>query len=134
MSTRGKPSGHRRRPFGAPGVRRYRVWWLNGRAEAIQVRRSADVRLRRYAFRLALGIAALCGAVSALQPAHVFWQWSGLGAVACALALGRWLWRRQRPLRLRRQGARPGPKVWAIDAAAAACTARIRANADVAPP
>ncbi len=37
-------------------------------------------------------------------------------------------WAEQRPRRLRRLGARPGPWVWAIDAEAAVCTARIRAG------
>jgi hypothetical protein len=106
----------------AAGARRYRVWWLEGRAEAVVAPR----RWRRAgsAGRGGLG-AALAGGFCVL--------WADTLAL-CLLAsvlfllTGTRRWAEQRPRRLRRLGARPGPWVWAIDAEAAVCTARIRAG------
>ena len=104
------------------GARRYRVWWLEGRAEAVV----APGRWYR------AGSASGGGLGGALA-----WCFCVLWADTLALCLlasvlflliGTRRWAKQRPRRLRRVGARPGPWVWAIDAEAAVCTARIRAG------
>lgn len=106
-----------RRRAGAPGVRPYRVWWLQDRVEVVRACPLMPSPARAAMLAALAGLAAACGAG---VPAQV---------IACAFGLGavRALWWRHRARRLRRLGARPGPWVWAIDAEAAACTARIRA-------
>lgn len=115
-----------RRPRGVPGVRRYRVWWLEGRVEVVPATRTP--RRGRWPMArmlLALGVAAVAlGAGLGYFPV-----WLAVGLVAGAVARLRAPWARHRAYRLRRRGARPGPWVWAIDAESAACTARIRADA-----
>ncbi|MDG2526139.1 hypothetical protein P6166_12310 [Stenotrophomonas sp. HITSZ_GD] len=108
-----------RRPADVPGVRRYRVWWLEGCAEVVPACPLVATPSR------AAWLAALAWAVGiggAGLPAHA-------AALAFAAGAARALWLRHRARQLRRRGARPGPWVWAIDAESAACTARIRAAA-----
>lgn len=114
---------------GIPGVRRYRVWWLEGRAEVVAAPRMAANRQRRlrhacgggFCMVAAAGLCALCGEeLLALRVA-------GSLFVLLASAFARQRWIGDRPRRLRRRGARPGSWIWAIDAESAACTARIRA-------
>ncbi len=112
-----------RRAVHVPGVRRYRVWWLDGRAWVVPAVRKA--RAPMAAMSLALGgVAGLVGAVPVPSMA-----WALLALLASGAVTLRAHWPRYRTGWLRRRGARPGPWVWAIDAESAACTARIRADA-----
>jgi hypothetical protein len=103
------------------GVRRYRVWWLEGRIEIVPACASTRLPAREGALAMLLLMAGLCG-IGAFAP---------LAGLVPGIAWGIGAWRharlRHRARCLRRQGATPGPWVWAIDAESAACTARIRA-------
>jgi len=115
-------------PRGAPGVRLYRVWWLAGRAEAIpaSLRRMRAARRAERVRQICITI-ALCAIVIVARWTDLL-VLSMVGMTLPGVAyLARWQRLRARASRLRRNGARPGPWVWAIDAESAACTAHILA-------
>lgn len=111
------------------GVRRYRVWWLQGRAEAVPAPRRKIGRWRRLAVPCGSGMgrAMACGFCALWADTFALCLAATLLVVLIAVRrCSRCI--EERPHRLRRLGARPGPWIWAIDAEAAVCTARIRAG------